>query len=80
MPLQQKIPIRLDEKLRECSATVVGLDFIHEIIACSSPEVEPYYKCILCGNQGEANGMYSHLFGRKHRQKFLEEMFPDNSR
>ena len=55
------MPIRLQEKLRESRESIVGLDNIIEIIACSNAEVEPYYECMSCGTQGEANGMYNHL-------------------
>ena len=80
MPLQNKIPIRLEEKLRECRESIVGLDDIKEIIACSNAEVEPYYECLSCGNQGEANGIFNHLLGKNHRQRFLEKKFPDDAR
>ena len=63
-----------------CLKTIVGLDFVHEIIACSNAEVEPYYQCMLCGNQGEPNGMYNHIFGKKHREKFLEKKYPNDPR
>ena len=78
MPLQKKVPIRLQEKLRESRETIVGLDFIQEIIACSNAEVEPYYERMSCGTQGEANGMYNHLVGKNHRERFLEKKFPDD--
>ena len=80
LPLQKKVPIRLQEKLRESRETIVGLDFIQEIIACSNAEVEPYYECMSCGTQGEANGMYNHLVGKNHRERFLEKKFPDDPR
>jgi len=78
LPLQKKVPVRLTEKLRETTNAIVGLDFVHEIIACSNAEVEPYYECELCGQQGEANAMSQHLQGKPHRAKFLQEKFPDN--
>jgi len=78
LPLQKKVPVRLTEKLRETTNAIVGLDFVHEIIACSNAEVEPYYECELCGQQGEANAMFQHLQGKPHRAKFLQEKYPDN--
>merc|ERR1719510_2831192 len=78
LPLQKKVPIRLVEKLRETMTSIVGLDSIHEIIACSNAEVEPYYECSICGQQGEANSMFQHLQGKPHRVKFMQHTFPDN--
>lgn len=78
LPLQKKVPVRLNEKLRETTNAIVGLDSVHEIIACSNAEVEPYYECTLCGQQGEANAMFQHLQGKPHRAKFLQETYPDN--
>ena len=80
LPLQKKVPIRLEEKLREIREAIVGLDNILETIACSNAEVEPYYECLSCGTQGEANGMYNHLVGRNHRERFIEKKFPDEPR
>jgi len=34
--------------------------------------MEPHYECRLCHNQGEANGMFNHLLGRGHREKYFE--------
>jgi len=78
LPLQKKVPVRLTEKLRETTTAIVGLDFVHEIIACSNAEVEPYYECELCGQQGEANAMFQHLQGKPHRAKFLQDKYPNN--
>jgi len=80
LPLQKKVPVRLTEKLRETTTAIVGLDSVHEIIACSNAEVEPYYECTLCGQQGEANAMFQHLQGKPHRAMFLQEKYPDNRR
>ena len=80
IPLQKKVPIRLVEKLRECTEPIVGLDSITEVIACSNPEVEPYYECLSCGTKGEANCMYNHLVGKKHRKTYLEKRFPYDSK
>jgi hypothetical protein len=77
-PPPKKIPTRLQAKLRETQDALVGLVYITETIACSNPEMEPYYECTLCGNQGEANGMVSHLRGKGHREKFLRKMEPNN--
>jgi len=78
LPLQKKVPIRLNEKLRETTTSIVGLDSINEVIACSNAEVEPYYECVICGQQGEANSMFQHLQGKPHRIKFLQHKFPEN--
>merc|ERR1719430_3036479 len=75
---KKKVPIRLHEKIKETRDPVVGLDFIREYIAVSDPEMEPHYECELCGNQGIANGMFSHLMGHRHRQRFVEWQHPDN--
>jgi len=40
---------------------VVGLKFITELLPENDPEMEPHYECQLCGAQGQANGMFSHL-------------------
>jgi len=75
---KKKVPIRLHEKIKETRDPVVGLDFIREYIAVSDPEMEPHYECDLCGNQGIANGMFSHLMGHRHRQRFVEEIYKDD--
>ena len=51
---------------------MVGLKFVDEFIPDYDDEIEPYYECALCGNQGEANAMFNHLLGRNHRAKFFE--------
>ena len=68
----KKIPIRLKAKLSETQKPVVGLDYITEVISYSNIEMEPHYECRLCHNQGEANGMFNHLLGRGHREKYFE--------
>jgi len=75
---KMKVPVRLHEKIKETRDPVVGLDFIREYIAVSDPEMEPHYECDLCGNQGIANGMFSHLMGHKHRQRFVEEIYKED--
>jgi len=75
---KKKVPVRLHEKIKETRDPVVGLDFIREYIAVSDPEMEPHYECDLCGNQGIANGMFSHLMGHRHRQRFVEEIYKDD--
>lgn len=62
-PSRVKVPVRLHQKIRECPDPIVGLDFISEILPVSDPEMEPHYRCGLCGNQGIANGMFAHLTG-----------------
>ena len=68
----KKIPIRLKAKLSETQKPIVGLGYISEVISYSNIEMEPHYECKLCHNQGEANGMFNHLLGRGHREKFFE--------
>lgn len=51
--------------------------FVTEIIACSNVEMEPYYECSICNMQGEANGMFNHIFGKGHRENFLRKVRPD---
>eukprot|EP00092_Neocalanus_flemingeri_P015622 GFUD01016910.1.p1 GENE.GFUD01016910.1~~GFUD01016910.1.p1 ORF type:complete len:552 (+),score=129.19 GFUD01016910.1:89-1744(+) len=75
---KKKVPVRLHEKIKETRDPVVGLDFIREYIAVSDPEMEPHYECELCGNQGIANGMFSHLMGHRHRQRFVEAIYKDD--
>ena len=70
----------MEEKLRESRESIVGLEYISEVIAVSNAEVEPYYECTSCGTQGEANGMYNHLVGKNHRERFIEKKFPDDPR
>ena len=60
------------------SDPIIGLRYISETIPCSSNEMEPYYECYLCGTQGEANGMFNHLIGRGHREKVLQNAFPND--
>ena len=57
---------------------VVGLNYIVEYVAISDIEMEPSYECQLCGSQGQANCMFSHIMGCKHRQKFVEKKYGDN--
>lgn len=68
--------VRLAEKLRETTQALVGLHHVTETVACSNAEMEPYYHCGLCGSKGEANGMYHHLLGKGHREKFLHSLHP----
>jgi len=75
---KKKVPVRLHEKIKETRDPVVGLDFVREYIAVSDPEMEPHYECDLCGNQGIANGMFSHIMGHRHRQRFVEEIYKDD--
>ena len=68
----KKIPIRLHEKVREAIDPVVGLKYITEYLPSSDQEMEPHYQCDLCGSQGQANGMMSHVLGSKHRENFMD--------
>jgi len=77
-PTKKKVPIRLHEKIKETMDPVVGLEWIKEFIAVSDAEMEPHYECTLCGKQGQANGMFSHLMGHAHRQKFVDQKFDDD--
>ena len=38
----------------------------------SNIEMEPHYECRICHKKGEANGMFSHLLGREHLEKYFE--------
>eukprot|EP00092_Neocalanus_flemingeri_P031563 GFUD01034274.1.p1 GENE.GFUD01034274.1~~GFUD01034274.1.p1 ORF type:complete len:402 (-),score=123.26 GFUD01034274.1:32-1237(-) len=71
---KKKVPICLQEKIRETLEPVVGLKYVTEFIAVSDAEMEPHYECELCGAVGQSNMMLSHLMGQKHRQRFLEEI------
>ena len=71
---KKKIPIRLQEKIKETMDPVVGLGYITEFIPLSDAEMEPHYECVLCGSQGQSNGMFSHIMGQKHRQLFIEKI------
>jgi len=73
--VKKKVPIRLHEKVRETKDPVVGLKFVKEFIPVSDPEMDPHYRCELCGNQGSSNGMFSHLMGYKHRKSYVEKTF-----
>merc|ERR1712142_412931 len=73
--VKKKVPIRLHEKVRETKDPVVGLKFVKEFIPVSDPEMDPQYRCELCGNQGSSNGMFSHLMGYKHRKSYVEKSF-----
>ena len=72
---QKKTCIQLAEKLQNTSELVVGLEYIIEIIACSSEE-EPYYECDLCPSKGQANMMYNHLLGKDHKRNVLKKKKP----
>jgi len=72
-PTRTKVPIRLQEKIMETSNPVVGLQYIREFIPVSDPEMEPHYECSLCESQGQANSMFSHLMGQKHRKNFVNK-------
>ena len=73
--VQKKTCIRLAEKLQNTSELVVGLEYVIEIIACSSEE-EPYYECDLCPSKGQANMMYNHLLGKDHKRNVLKQKKP----
>jgi len=74
-PTRTKVPTKLIDKIREDrSNPVVGLGFIKEFIPVSNSEMEPHYECALCESQGQANCMFSHLLGRKHRKNFLDSL------
>jgi len=73
--VQKKTCIQLAEKLQNTSELVVGLEYIIEIIACSSEE-EPYYECDLCPSKGQANMMYNHLLGKDHKRNVLKKKKP----
>ncbi len=79
-PQPKKIPVRLQEKLRQDNEPSVGLAFVEEVLACSNIEMEPHYECHLCGNTGGSNGMRAHILGRPHREKFLQHLHPDDPR
>jgi hypothetical protein len=68
----KKIPIRLGVKLRETQEPLLGLDYVTETISYSNIEMEPHYECKICHNQGGANGMFNHVLGRGHREKYFE--------
>ena len=70
-----KIPIRLQVKISDSPLPVVGLNFIKEYIACSNSEMEPHYECDLCGTQGQANCMFQHLVGARHRQAAVDDFY-----
>jgi len=74
-PTRTKVPTKLIDKIREDrSNPVVGLGFIKEFIPVSNSEMEPHYECELCESQGQANCMFSHLLGQKHRRNFLDSL------
>ena len=72
----KKIPVPLKDKLSEVGNhnPIVGLAHITEIISVSNVEMEPFYECTLCNNQGEANGMVNHVLGRGHREKYFGQL------
>eukprot|EP00088_Acartia_fossae_P009173 TRINITY_DN1442_c0_g1_i6.p1 TRINITY_DN1442_c0_g1~~TRINITY_DN1442_c0_g1_i6.p1 ORF type:complete len:395 (+),score=113.64 TRINITY_DN1442_c0_g1_i6:33-1187(+) len=75
----KKIPISLHTKIKETAEPIIGLEHIFEFIAESNDEMEPHYECRLCnGTKGIANGMYSHLTGKAHRQAVIELRNPDD--
>ena len=75
VPTRVKVPVRLREKLRATQQAVVGLQFIQEFIPVSNLEMEPHYECSLCESMGQANCMFNHLFGKSHRQAFMNQTY-----
>merc|ERR1719186_2090291 len=72
---KKKGPIRLQDKIKESSIPMVGLDYIKEFIAVSDSEMEPHYECSICDKQGQANGIFSHLMGQRHRYEFVARLY-----
>merc|ERR1719508_347551 len=72
---KKKVPIRLQDKIKESSIPMVGLDYIKEFIAVSDSEMEPHYECSICDKQGQANGIFSHLMGQRHRYEFVARLY-----
>mgnify|MGYP003329782345 CR=1 FL=1 len=72
------IPTFVNEKIKESADPVVGLKYIHEFIADSDPEMEPYYECELCGSQGHSNMIFGHIMGSRHRQNFAVKIYGKN--
>ena len=70
---KKKVPVSLEKKVRESVDPVVGLAYIKEFFPISDSEMEPFYECTLCGNQGQANGTLSHLVGGRHRRSVAEK-------
>jgi len=70
--IKVKIPIRLQQRIKETEEPVVGLKYIKEYLTKSDPEMEPHYECDLCGSKGTSNSMFSHLMGHHHRKEFAE--------
>jgi hypothetical protein len=75
---KKKVPIRLHQKIMESTEPAIGLSYVEEFIPISNKEMEPHYCCTLCNNQGIANGMFSHVHGKKHRLKVVEKVYPDD--
>ena len=67
-----KVPRRLQERVRDTEEPAVGLRYIREFLTMSDPEMEPFYRCELCGSQGTSNSIFSHLMGFKHRQALVD--------
>jgi len=72
---RKKVPVRLHQKISDSPQPIVGLRSIKEYIACSNSEMEPHYECDLCGTQGQANCMFQHLVGARHRQAAVDEFY-----
>jgi len=72
---RKKVPIRLHQKISDSPQPIVGLNHVKEYIACSNSEMEPHYECHLCETQGQANCMFQHLVGAKHRQAAVNEYY-----
>jgi len=77
-PTKKKVPIRLHDKIKETSIPIVGLEFLKEYIPESDSEMEPHYECSICECQGQANCMFSHLQGQKHRSGFFNKLLGAN--
>ena len=69
--VRKRIPVGLHERVKDSKDPVVGLSYVTEYLHDSDPELEPFYECSLCGNQGHAKGMSTHLMGTNNGKQFM---------
>eukprot|EP00062_Callorhinchus_milii_P019485 gi/632974091/ref/XP_007903483.1/ PREDICTED: uncharacterized protein LOC103186336 isoform X1 [Callorhinchus milii] len=67
----------LEERLKEMGSLVplIGLNHVIEYQSEGAPD--PLFFCRLCGYRGGFSSFLSHLFGYKHRLKYISKEYPE---
>ncbi|KAL7646990.1 UNVERIFIED_CONTAM: hypothetical protein RMT77_002247 [Armadillidium vulgare] len=56
-------------KIKDSAVKIIGLQYVE---AYDDGRGRFYYKCNLCGAHGKADGLYYHLIGDKHTDKYIK--------